>query len=208
MGTPILLTARAPLHVRFMLIVISTSESKQHQHSDSKDNEKGRARSSVAQGSSTPTAIPLDFIAGFARACLMHSIHVDNRYDAPANHEVVLSAHYCHNVMDGNETSMKILEEAHKTYAWLGTCPAMRWGSSFEVRHGTRTSTRLPWPLRVALHGIIRGANFANFKRSCDQLVSLAAKDSMPTCLALVTDLLPTPQRNEGHLLLDHPPHS
>lgn len=116
-----------------------------------------------------------------------HSIHVDNRYDAPANH--VLGAHSSRNVMDGNETSMKILEEAYKTYAWLGTCPAMRWGSSFEVRHGTRTSTRLPWPLRVALHGIIRGANFAN-------------------CLALVTDLLPTPQRNEGHLLLDHPPHS
>jgi hypothetical protein len=123
MGTPILLTARAPLHVRFMLIVISTSESKQHQHSDSKDNEKGRARSSVAQGSSTPTAIPLNFIAGFARACLIHSIHVDNRYDAPANHEVVLSAHCCHNVMDGNETSMKILEKAYKVNLCLAGYP-------------------------------------------------------------------------------------
>lgn len=61
-----------------------------------------------AQGSSTSTAVPLGVIAVFARACLIHSIHVDNRYDAPANHKVVLSAHYCHNVMDGNETSMRM----------------------------------------------------------------------------------------------------
>lgn len=67
-----------------------------------------------AHGSSTSMAIPLGVIAVFARAWLIHSVHVDNRYDAPANHEAVLGAHPCRNVMDGNETSMKILEDVCK----------------------------------------------------------------------------------------------
>jgi hypothetical protein len=140
-----------------------------HQHSDWENNE-GRARCSVIQSSSTSC-----FIAIFARAYFIHSVYVDNRYDAPANHEVVLGAHYCYNVMDGNETSMKILENAYKVNLCLAGYPPCHemGGSSFEVRHGTRTSTRLPWPLRVVLHGIVRGANFTNFKQSCDQLVSL-----------------------------------
>lgn len=89
-----------------------------HQHSDWENNE-GRARCSVVQSSSGTSC----FIAIFARAYLIHSVHVENRYDAPANHEVVLGAHYRHNVMDGNETSMKILEDAYKVNLCLAGYP-------------------------------------------------------------------------------------
>jgi hypothetical protein len=75
----------------------------------------------------------------------------------------------------------------NSTNHWQGSRPAISWGSLFEVRHGTRTSRRLPWLLRVVLHGFVRGTPFANFKQSYHQPVSPAIKNLMPTCLALVT---------------------